>query len=466
MEHINTSKSEYAVYTGSATFTGMNRALQDPLAFWTPEMRASDIAVFDIFGRKSVVVFDPDLVGHVLLDKDGRFTRSEIANKMLVPALGEGLLTISGEQWRAHRKVVARAFRHEALQTLVPGMHRAATALADRLVDARGADVDVVPEMMQTTFDVIQTMLFGDAAVTYDQGCVLKDVSSYLGSMGQLDVFDLIPVVNLIAGLRHVRGYRAARRFRSLADEAIATIRAQPQDAREPTLAAMLIEAQDHGNVDGFTDAHVVDNIITFVGAGHETTSLALSWALHVLSERPGLWAELQAEACAVPAAIRGTAEALDHLGLHDRVIRETMRLYPPVPQIARTVAKPLRLGGVTLHADDHVTIAIEPMHLKEEFWPDPYLFDPDRFTEDEMASHHRYQYLPFGGGQHICIGMRLALWEAQLILSALTERFDLAPSDNPVAVEKSVKVTMRPRNGLPLKFIPAQAEGSGGSHA
>lgn len=345
-------------------------------------------------------------------------------------------------------------------------MHRAALSLLDRMNATAGADVGVVPEMMYTTFDVIQTMLFGETALTYDQGEVLQDVSSYLGSMGQLDVFDLVPVVNWLASIRHLRGHLAARRFRTLADEAIATIRAQPLKDREPTLAAMLIEAQDHGNIDDFTDAHVVDNIITFVGAGHETTSLALSWALHALSERPSLWAELQAEACSVPAAAWGTSKALGHLGLHKRVIRETMRLYPPVPQIARSVQKPMHLGGVTLNKGDHVTIAIEPMHLKPEFWQDPHLFDLDRFTPEEMEVHHRYQYLPFGGGQHICIGMRLALWEAQVILSALTARFNLAAPDHPVAIEKSVQVTMRPRNGVPLKFIPAMTGGPDGKHA
>jgi len=115
MQKMSAEQTDYAVFTGVPTLTGMNQALKDPLNFWTPEMRTHDLAVFDIYGRKSIVVFDPELVGEALQDKNGRFTRSEIANRMLVPALGEGLLTISGDQWRSHRKVVARAFRHEAL---------------------------------------------------------------------------------------------------------------------------------------------------------------------------------------------------------------------------------------------------------------------------------------------------------------------------------------------------------------
>ena len=427
-------------------------------------MRAYDIAVFEIFGRKSVAVFDPDLVGEVLLDKNQRFERSEIGNRMLVPALGEGLLTISGQKWRAHRKVVARAFQHDALQTLVPGMHCAADALVNRLTQAGCADVEVVPEMMHTTFDVMRTMLFGQTALDYDQERVLHDVTSYLGSMGHLDVLDLIPLVSVLARMRRMRGYMSARRVRELAVDAVSAIRDQDDADREPTLAAMLIDAQEHGGVEEFFDEHVIDNIVTFVGAGHETTAVALSWALCVLSDHPALWAELQAEARAVPQETRGTSACFNYLNLHERVIKETMRLYPPVPQIARSVAKPVRLAGLTLNRGDHVSIAIEPIHHSDKLWHNPSCFNPDRFTDEETAAHHRYQYLPFGGGQHICIGTRLALWEAQVILSTLTERFDLAMPDHPVAIEKLVKVTMRPRNGVRLKFLPRARGASDGN--
>ncbi|WP_193221918.1 cytochrome P450 [Amylibacter sp. SFDW26] len=443
------------VFNGVATLGSMNQALQDPLSFWTPEMRQNDIAVFKFMGRRFVVVFTPDLAAQVLQDKDNRFGRSEIANRMLVPAMGEGLLTLHGDQWKQHRKVVARAFRHEALCELIPGIHQSATDLVKRLNMADGKDVDILPEMMHTTFEIIQGMLFGKAIVHYDQDEVLNDVSSYLGTLGLLNIFDFMPVVSLFAGIRHMKGYAAARRFRNLTQDAVDVIRAQPVQEREPTLASMLIEAQE----DGFENHHIIDNIVTFVGAGHETTSLALSWVLHLLLERPETWAALQDEVEAIPSEQRGTVDSLKQLDLHERVIKEAMRLYPPVPQVGRTVTDACCLGGVAVLPGDHITVAIEPIHQDPKYWDKPDQFNPDRFLQGAEGCHHRYQFLPFGGGQHTCVGMRLALWEAQIILSGLVANFDLALPKNPVLVEKSVRVTMRPSHGLPLRFIPKKQQ-------
>ena len=445
--------SSLSVLEIPTSFNNINTALRRPFDFWTEEMRRHDVAVLNLGANKSVTVFSPDLIQDILLDKSGCFKRSEVANRLLVPALGEGLLTIDGEKWRSHRKIITQAFRHDALCGLLPTICQSADVLVQRLTDTNAKDTEIVQEMTRTTFDIIQGMLFGKVSIPYDQDAVLRDVSRYLKAVGNISVLDFVPIVSFFARLRHYTAFMAANRFRNLAQEAIQIIREQPPEEREVTLSGLLIDAQETNKVPGFTNEHVIDNVITFVGAGHETTSIALSWALSLLLENPNVWSELVEEERAIPDSVRDTHRMFDYLSLHERVIQEAMRLFPPVPQIARNVRKQTTLGPLSLRPGDHVTIGIEPIHKSEKLWESPEYFNPDRFLPENREKHHRFQYMPFGGGQHICIGMKLALWEALIILSRLTRNFEIIQASQTVPIQRTVNVTMRPEHGFYMKF-------------
>lgn len=450
-----TESQNYRIGKFPPSFGQINQSLKNPMAFWTPDMRSYDLAFSEFLGHKAAIAFSPELVGIILQDKKDHFKRSHIANRMLAPALGEGLLTIDGEKWKSHRKIVARAFRYEALLELLPRIQDASDKMVYRLSQKDGDDFDIAPEITRTTFDIIQELLFDADMLQDEHEYIFSKISSYLETLGRLDFFDVLPVVHHIARLRYFRGYMAARQFRKQVRQTLEKMNEQPDAIRQTSLASLLIEAKNLPEAIGFEDSHVVDNILTFLGAGHETTAVSLSWTIHLLKDRPQLWSELQSEARAVPDAQRGTMGGIEALPLHLRVIKEALRMFPPVPQIGRTVIRPTTIGGEPFKPGDHITVAIGAIHMDPNLWTEPNVFNPDRFLPEQEKDMHRFQYLPFGGGRHICIGMNLSLWEAQIILAAITGAFDIAPPLVPKPTKPTVNVTMRPDVGVHVRLKP-----------
>jgi cytochrome P450 len=191
--------------------------------------------------------------------------------------------------------------------------------------------------------------------------------------------------------------------------------------------------------------ALALDNAVTFYLAGHETTANALAWTLFLLSEQP----ELQAAVAEEARAAQGEEERLPLLR---RVIEESMRLYPPVPRFDREAVAPDRLGEYDVAPGDIVSIWPWLVHRHRALWSDPDQFDPDRFLPDRRALQHRFQYLPFGGGPRICVGMRFAMREALVILARWLATWSFAPLQGRI-VAPSGAVTLRPKGGLPLSL-------------
>lgn len=147
------------------------------------------------------------------------------------------------------------------------------------------------------------------------------------------------------------------------------------------------------------------------------------------------------------------TADAVDALELHRRTVQETMRLYPPVAAIVRTVTQAVRVGPIELVPGDHVTVATMPMQRNPAFWPDPHAFDEARFAPEAINTRDRFSYLPFGDGPRACIGAKFALTEAVLILARLTPALKFAPSEGKPP-RPMLSVSLRPSDGMRLKVV------------
>ena len=212
-----------------------------------------------------------------------------------------------------------------------------------------------------------------------------------------------------------------------------------------------MLEAAEPGAGIGLDDDAIVDNTLTFIGAGHETTAVALAWTLYLVAEQPALGEALAAESRAAFGGGRVERATLDGLDLHRRTIAESMRLYPAVAAIVRSVVRDVRVGELELAPGDHVTVATLPMHRNPEFWPDPDAFDAERFRAERGRQRERFAYLPFGDGPRACIGAAFALDEATLVLARLTESLAFEPSGAPPP-EPVLRVTLRPHDGLPLR--------------
>jgi cytochrome P450 len=212
-----------------------------------------------------------------------------------------------------------------------------------------------------------------------------------------------------------------------------------------------LMQAHDPETGAPMTEEQLIDNLLTFYLAGHETTAKALTWTLYLLARSPAWAGVLKDEIARVTGGADVAAEHIDKLGLTQQVIKESMRIYPPVPMMSRQAVADTALGGHAITAGTSVVLPIYALHRHAARWPNPHLFDPERFAPEQEAKMSRYQYMPFGAGPRICIGMAFAMIEATAMLASMLQcaRFATIAGHEP---EPVARVTLAPRGGMPLR--------------
>ena len=221
-----------------------------------------------------------------------------------------------------------------------------------------------------------------------------------------------------------------------------------PARRRPDDLLTLLMKAADPETGTGLSDEEVRANVITFIGAGHETTANALTWSLFLLSLSPEWQDRLGAEA---DEAMRGPVETLAERLIETRaVIEEAMRLYPPVASLSREAIGPDDLCGRRIRKGALIIISPYVLHRHQLLWHEPGRFDPTRFLPGARERIDRFAYLPFGAGPRVCIGAAFSLQEAVIVLAGLMRRFRVSPARDFV-VEPIQRITLRPRDGLKL---------------
>ena len=331
---------------------GLAVMARNPARWWPASMYDEGVRRVRLPGRTFVHVARPELARAVLLDEADAFGRSFVTQRILGPAMGGGLLTSDGERWRRQRRLAAPVFRATALERFVPAMDRHALACRDALLELDGRTAAVLPHAARATLDIIVETMFGDVGL--DREAVTADVDAYLARLGRPDPLALLGVPDAVPRPGRRAGLAAVARLRGACRDALAAMRASGgTDAGG--LAGRLLAATDPDTGERLDDETIVDNVVTFVGAGHETTAVALAWTLYALAHLPGLADRLAEESRNVLGDAPVTARSVASLELHRRTVREAMRLYPPVATIVRTVRRPVRVGPFALEAGDHV---------------------------------------------------------------------------------------------------------------
>ncbi len=404
-----------------------------------------------IMGREVLFVCDPDAVQTILQDKEGLYPKGEAYHITLGAALGRGLFTSDGDQWRWQRRALASAFRPRNIKPLVHHMVRAAQGTIDKWArQPRDIPVDVAHSMMQTTFQIIlDTMLSGGQHF---------DAPSFEGFMGRYIrgvpwAFGLY-LFGLPRWMPHP-GRKGMRDAAALLRRSITgVVRERRADNREcdrnGDLIDLLLAAQDPQTGRRMRDSEIVDNIATFLAAGHETTAQTLAWTLYLIASHKPVETRVRAEIETVIGDGPVTPEALDELVFCTRVLNESMRLYPPAPIITREPMQNVTWFERRVKAGSLIEIPIYAIHRHRDLWDDPDAFDPDRFAADREETRHRFSYLPFGGGPRVCIGATFARLEALAVLASVMRRVRLRP-DPAHEVWPEAFITLRPRGGLPM---------------
>jgi cytochrome P450 len=200
------------------------------------------------------------------------------------------------------------------------------------------------------------------------------------------------------------------------------------------------------------TDEQVRDELMTFLLAGHETTALALSWALYMLSRNDEAEEKLHEEVDRVLAGRLPSVFDLPSLLFIESIVKETMRLYPPAWSVARTAINDFELDGYRVPAGANIVMSQWIMHRDQRFFSEPEKFEPDRWSTSACQNLPRFAYFPFGGGPRQCIGASFATIEAVLILGTIARRFRLVAVDKtPVLPVPSI--TLRPKDPIRMRI-------------
>jgi cytochrome P450 len=390
---------------------------------------------------------DPSMLRDILLDKAEAFPKDWMFDRVTKPALGEGLLTAQGDHWRWQRRAAAPGFRPDTVAAMTPLMVSAAEAALQRWRDrGDGVRLDIATEMTGITFQVIlDTMLSGGDGI--DVPVAARMITDYLETLGKITPADLLQWPTWTRVALAPRGYRAMVSLKAMVDRMVAARRA---GATRDDLVEMLMQAKDPETGRQMDDVLLRDNLLTFIGAGHETTALALTWSLYLLGAHPPTAARVREEIARVAGDATITDAHVERLIFTRQVVQEAMRLYPSLPLMSRMCAEDVEAGGLKVTKGTFVFIPIYAIHRHRLLWDQPDVFDPDRFSPERSAGRHRFSYLPFGAGPRVCIGQAFAQTETVAILATLMRGAVLEP-DPGHRVRPLMRVSMRPQGGMPM---------------
>lgn len=407
----------------------------------------------NVMGYRVHLLLDPDLVEHVLLTNKTNYIRPRLAQRLLSPVIGNGLLTAEGDLWRKQRKIVAPTFSPGAVAAMGSTIVNVARERIAAWPDATRR-IDMAAEATHTTMEIIANSLFaGDKRLVTDEAT--RHIEAMLAAGGQARL-------SLMLGLQDWDMSKPMREGR------------KGQHYLRETLGKLVDERGPGGGTDDFFGGLIrtlysefqddearelaVDNAITFYLAGHETTANTLAWSIYLLAAQPTLQSQVREEARAA-LACGEAATLVERLPLLRRVVEESLRLYPPAPRLDRealadeTIEND-RAGPIRVKKGDLLSIWPWVLHRHRNWWDDPDRFDPDRFLPDRRTAYHRHQYIPFGAGPRICVGARFAMTEALIILAywVAARRFSLPAGFQP---DPAASITLRPRTGMPLMAEP-----------
>ena len=418
--------------------------LADPLTRvteWVAEY--GDVIHYKSGDHHQYMVANPDMIREILVRQAHIFIKGpDYTNEKtgLARFMGKGLVTSNGEFWQRQRRLVAPAFHTQRIsayaETMVNYTLERIASWQDRTV------LDVDEEMMQLTLMIVGRTLFdADASTTVNQ---VKRAVEVVQKASNTAI--LLPA--WVPTPLRVRSKRAKAVLDEIVYRFINQRRASGEDRGD--LLSMLLLSQDEDG-ERMTDKQVRDEAVTLFLAGHETTANALNWTFWLLAQNPQVERRLHHELDSVLADKAPELEDLRRLPYTDMVIKESMRLMPPVWSIGRMNKEATEVLGYPFPEWSGVQIVIYCVHRHPEIWDKPNDFVPERWAEDSINEIPKYAYLPFGGGPRICIGNGFATMEANLLLATIAQRFRLSLIDGVEIVPRPF-ITMFPRDGLPMR--------------
>jgi cytochrome P450 len=344
-------------------------------------------------------------------------------------------MTSEGDFWRRQRYMMQPMFHRRVITEFARVIDQANDRFIARweIQAARGEDVNVTDDMSALTLDIVLRAVFG------------RDLDRLSAEVGgnPFAVVTQEPARNL----------QFAYKFRSLGKLVAALMRRRAGEADEHVdFLAMLMSARDKETGDAMSERELIDEVMTLVVAGHETTASALNWTWYLLALHPQIEARLHAEIDAAPVAPSPSLAQMEALPYVQQVVNEALRLYPPGWLLSRRAIGADVLAGFEIPAGADVLLSPYLLHRHPRFWPDPDAFKPERFASENEAERPRFAYMPFAAGPRHCIGETFALYEMLMHLYKVARRYRLTylPTE---PVELEAQINLRTKNPLYMRL-------------
>ncbi|HEX2573665.1 MAG TPA: cytochrome P450 [Polyangia bacterium] len=365
-------------------------------------------------------------------------------NRLLEPLVGPtSILVLDGQTHLRQRRLLLPPFHGERMHAYAKIMRGITEASLDRWPLSQAFSVH--PFVQSITLDVILRAVFGLA-----EGAAMRELAELLVELFTPPpaLLAFLPLIQLDVPLSPFRKFlRLRERVDQRLYALIAERRRAPDLAERSDILSLMLAARDE-NGQPMSDLELRDELVTMIAAGHETTATTLAWALGQVLAAPAVHARLREEAQSVLQGESLDAERLNRLEYTDAVIKETLRLRPILPIVARHVSAPFSVGGYDLPVGSNVAPCIYLTHRRPDLYPEPERFLPERFLGKKLDP---YEWLPFGGGLRRCLGMAFALFEAKIVLATVMARAELRRAEPTPLRPVRRGITLAPDHGTRL---------------
>jgi cytochrome P450 len=381
-------------------------------------------------GVFNYVINHPDHIKRVLLSNHRNYTKGEGMDRVKI-LLGNGIMTSEGDFWRRQRRMMQPAFHRRVIDQF-SGLIR---EVNDKFVArweqkaARGEPVNISDDASELTLEIVLGSIFGSD---------LARLETQLGA----NPFEVV-------AKEQNRDLKFAFRFRSLTKLVQELIDRRRRSSEEHfDFLSMLMATRDRETDEPMSDKELIDEVLTLIVAGHETTAAALTWTWYLISQHPDTQAQLQTEADRAGGDQTLGLDAAESLTFTHQVLQEALRLYPPGWLITRRTLEADELGGFPIAPRTDVFISPYMLHRHPAFWSEPEEFKPERFAGADAEERHRFAYIPFAVGPRHCIGENIAMFEMLVHVNAMSRRFRLTRAGNE-PIELEAQINLRPRSNL-----------------
>ena len=394
-----------------------------------------------VLGRKVILLCHPDDIEEVLVrDRDSFGRSAEI--RRLRPIFGNGLLASDGAFWRRQRNIVQPTFQHNAMTDYASIMLE---CISKQLSEWRTGEVrDIHADMMRYTRETICSVLFGSEFAANNLE-ITNAVSLVFGDLRAEILY--LPIWRRLPFARSIRWNRAVK----LLNRSIRAIIGERRNCAEAgnDLLGSLLSAHDS---DGYnmSDEQLHDEILTLFLAGHETAALSLTWAAYLLATHPEIQEQAAEEVFTVTAGGDVRAGHYPHLRFVTALVKEALRLYPPVWSLGRVATKDSALGSLPVVKGTDLWLCLHRVHRDPRWYPEPERFRPERWLGNQVQ--RRFTYVPFGIGPRVCVGQHFAMAETVLGLASMLRRFSFSPTSS-VPAEVNAWISLRPKKSIELRL-------------